>query len=134
MLKTAVLALVFHLAFSIQHSGLTRERLRSVGALPPHQGGVFDEITACHLTPDGEYLVFDRRAHSVFIVPRTGEPRKVISIGIEAGQILRPLAFDSAPDGTFVIADAPTGVERIQVFFYLGGTVGGFTLPGRSIP
>ena len=44
------------------------------------------------------------------------------------------MAFDSAPDGTFVIADAPYRTERVQAFFYGGGPVGGFTLPGRSKP
>lgn len=124
-------------AFSIQHSALTRvplETLRSVAALPAHVAGQFNDIAACHLSPDGDYLIFDRRAHAVFTVPRGGEPRKIIEIGVEPGRVLRPLAFDSAPNGTFVIADAPTGVQRIQVFFYLGATIGGFTLPGRSVP
>lgn len=110
------------------------ETLRSVAALPPHVAGQFDDIAACHLSPDGDYLVFDRRAHAVFSVARGAEPRKIIEIGVEPGRVLRPLAFDSATNGTFVIADAPTGLERIQVFFYLGGTIGGFTLPGRSVP
>ena len=110
------------------------ETLRSTAALPAHIAGTFQDIAACHLSPDGDYLVFDRRAHAVFNIPSGGSPRKIIEIGVEPGRILRPLAFDSAPNGTFVIADAPTGVERIQVFFHMGGTVGGFTLPGRSIP
>jgi hypothetical protein len=110
------------------------QTLRSTSALPAHIAASFQDIAACHLTPEGDYLVFDRRAHSVFRASRTAEPRKVIEIGVEPGRLLRPLAFDSHTDGTFVIADAPTGVERIQVFFYLGGTTGGFTLPGRTVP
>ena len=125
-------------AFIIHHSAVSPslpvQTLRSTAALPAHIAGMFDDIGACHLTPDGDYLVFDRRGHAVFSVPRDAAPRKVIEIGIEPGRILRPLAFDSASDGTFVIADAPTNVERIQIFFYLGGTISGFTLPGRNIP
>lgn len=121
-------------AFSSQPSAVQASELRSVAALPAHIAGAFEDIAACHLTPEGDYLVFDRRAHAVFNAPPAGEPRRIIGIGVEPGRLLRPLAFDSARDGTFVIADAPTGVERIQLFFYMGGTIGGFTLPGRSIP
>jgi hypothetical protein len=110
------------------------ETLKSIAALPAHIAGRFNDIAACHLSPDGDYLIFDRRAHAVFSVPRGGEPRTIVEIGTEAGRVLRPLAFDSAPDGTFVIADAPSGVQRIQVFFHLGATIGGFTLAGRSVP
>jgi len=115
-------------------AALPVETLRSVAALPAHVAGTFDDISACHLSPEGDYLVFDRRAHAVSLVPRGGAPRKIIQIGVEPGRILRPVAFDSAPDGTFTIADAPYAVERVQIFFYAGGTVGGFTLAGRSTP
>lgn len=124
-------------AFSIQPSAFPPrhpETLRSVAALPAHIAGTFRDIAACHLTPEGDYLVFDRRAHGVSLVPRNGPPREVVQIGVEPGRILGPLAFDSAPDGTFVIADAPFGSERVQAFYYRGGSVGGFTIPGRSVP
>jgi hypothetical protein len=111
------------------------ETLRPVAALPAHVAGTFDDIAACHLTPEGDYLVFDRRAHAVYSVAAAGgAPRKIIEIGIEAGRILRPVAFDSVADGTFAIADAPERVERIQVFHHLGGTLAGFTLAGLSTP
>jgi hypothetical protein len=128
-------------ACSITHSALTRvspglpvETIRSVAALPAHVAGTFRDIAACHLTPDGDYLVFDRGAHSTSLVNRQGVAKEIVQIGVEAGKLLRPLAFDSAPDGTFVIADAPFRSERVQAFFYGGGPVGGFTLPGRSTP
>ncbi len=128
-------ALLLTSAFSIQPSALrATEVLRSVAALPPHIANTFRDIAACHLSPEGDYLVFDRRSHAVSRASRDAEPKTIVAVGIEPGRLLRPLAFDSATDGTFVIADAPTGVERIQVFFYLGGTTGGFTLPGRSMP
>ena len=117
-------------AFSTQHSTV----LRSVAALPAHVAGTFRDIAACHLSPDGDYLVFDRRSHGVSLVPKGGEPREIVQIGIEPGRILGPLAFDSAPDGTFVIADAPFGIERVQAFYYRGGQAGGFSIPGQGQP
>ena len=137
MLKWALLS-----AFVIPHSALTAppppplpvETIRSVAALPAHIAGSFREIAACHLTPEGDYLVFDRAAHSTSLVTRQGTAREIVQIGVEPGKLLRPLAFDSASDGTFVIADAPYRTERVQAFFYGGGAVGGFTLPGRSTP
>jgi hypothetical protein len=107
------------------------EELRSIGGLPPHLAGAFDDITACHLTREGNYVLFDRRQHAVFAAePGASKPRKIVQVGFEPGRVLRPLALDSAPDGTFVIADAPAGRGRIQFFVYSGGGLGGFTLPG----
>ena len=46
-----------------------------------------------------------------------------------------PSAFDIDPaDGTFVIADAPGGRQRVQTFTASGSQLGGFTLPGRDVP
>jgi hypothetical protein len=124
-------ALGFHFALV---SALPVETLRAVASMPAHIAGTFNDVAACHTTPDGEYLVFDRRAHSVYRVPPNGPAKQIIQIGVEPGRILLPLAFDSAPDGTFVIADAPQGTERVQMFFYLGGATGGFMLPTRTVP
>ena len=124
-------------AVSIDPSAVSlqsRDTLRSITALPAHVAGTFRDIAACHLSPDGDYLVFDRRSHSVSLVPKGGEPREIVQIGIEPGRILGPLAFDSAPDGTFVIADAPFGTERVQAFYYRGGQAGGFNIPGQGQP
>jgi hypothetical protein len=136
VISAVAFASTFTSAFSIQHSALqaSPETLRSVAAIPAHIAGRFRDIAACHLSPDGDYLVFDRRSHSVSLVPKGGEPREIVQIGIEPGRILGPLAFDSAPDGTFVIADAPFGAERVQAFYYRGGATGGFSIPGRSTP
>ena len=110
--------------------------LRSIASLPAHIAGSFQEFSACHVTPEGDYLVFDRRAHSVYRVARDGAspPEKILQIGVKPGEILQPIAFGSAADGTFVVADSPGGQDRIQIFLYLGAQVGGFTLPARSIP
>ena len=132
MLKSR-LPMVGLIALSLQSQ--SPEALRSVAALPAHVAGSFEEIAACHLTPEGDYIVFDRRSHAVSRVSRDGAATKeVVQIGIEPGRILMPIAFDSAPDGTFVVADAPGGVERIQLFLDSGSRIGGFSLPGRAAP
>jgi hypothetical protein len=111
------------------------EERRSIGGLPPHVAGAFDEMAACHLTQSGEYLVFDRRAHSVSTVARGADvPTKIVQIGSEVGRIIRPSAFDSAPNGTFVVADSPGNQHRIQIFSDTGSDQGGFTLEGRRTP
>lgn len=92
-------------------------------------------MTACEQTSDGRYFVFDRRSHTVFTVPRNGDGiRQIIQIGAEQGRVLRPTAFDLAEDETFIVADAPGGRGRIQVFAGTGATLGGFTLPQQDAP
>lgn len=111
------------------------QELRSVAGLAPHLAGAFEEIVDCHLTPDGRYLVFDRRDHAVSIVaPRAAAPTKIVQIGSEKGRVLQPVAFDSSPDGTFVVADTPGGRPRIQFFVHTGSPLGGFTLDGHDAP
>src|SRR5687767_13251376 len=124
--------------FTIRHSPFRTQQsiLKATAALPVHAAGAFEQISACHLTPDNDYLVFDRRGHAVYRVARDGAggARKILQIGVEPGRILSPMAFASAPDGTFLVADAPQGQERIQLFSYIGPSLGGFHLPVRSVP
>lgn len=124
------------LIFATTFSTLPVEVLRSIASLPAHVAGSFQDFAACHVTPEGDFLIFDRRAHSVYRVARDGAggPKKILQIGVKKGEILRPIAFASAADGTFVVADSPGGQDRIQIFMYLGAQVGGFTLPMRSVP
>jgi hypothetical protein len=107
------------------------EVLRSTGGLPAHLAGAFDEISACHLTREGNYVIFDRPAHAVYAAePSAATPRKILQIGAEPGRLLRPLAFDSSSDDTFVVADSPEGRSRLQFFLYSGGGFAGFTIAG----
>ena len=63
------------------------EVLQAIGGLPAHIAGAFEEIAACHISPDGEYLVFDRRSHAISAVaPRADAPRRLVQIGTEAGR------------------------------------------------
>ena len=111
------------------------ETLKPVAALPAHIAGAFQELAACQQSTAGEYFIFDRRAHSVYTFQSNAEQaRKLIEIGAEPGRVLDPSAFDSSPDGTFVVADAPRSTPRIQIFLSSGSTVAGFFLQGRAIP
>ena len=79
--------------------------------------------------------MFDRRSHAVFGLDEQQESSwEIIQIGAEAGRIIDPTAFAVEPNGTFVVADAPNGRERIQIFSPAGFRVGGFMLPGRMRP
>jgi len=111
------------------------EERRATGSLPAHIAAAFDEMAACHLSPTGEYLIFDRRAHAVYTYSKSAAaPKRIVQIGSETGRIIRPTAFDSAADGSFVVADAPEDRQRVQFFSAAGSTLGGFTMPGRGVP
>jgi hypothetical protein len=109
------------------------EVLPSVGGLPAHVVGRFREPIGFARVPDGPYYVFDRRGHAVHTVDAADESvRTLVTIGGEEGRLLEPDAFDVAPDGSFAVADAPGGRERIQVFGPAGLRIGGFLRPGRT--
>ena len=111
------------------------EEIRSIGGLAAHVASTFEEIAACQVSAGGDYLIFDRRAHAVYTVPRGAQAAKrIVQIGSERGRIIRPTALDSAADGSFVVADAPGNQQRLQFFFPTGAELGGFTLPGRGVP
>jgi hypothetical protein len=112
------------------------ETLKSVGGLPAHVAGRFEDIGACQRSASGDYFLFDRRAHMVWTVPAGADavPREVVGVGVEPGRVLRPSAFDLAPDRTFVIADAPYGQPRVQFFFESGARIGGFELAPTKVP
>ena len=129
-----LLLLVVALAALGTHpDAVTVEVLRSVGGLPPHIVGLFEEPLGFQQAPGGAYYVFDRRGHSVYAVDaaRKGAIR-LVEIGPEAGRIIQPRGFDTSPAGPFVVADAPRGVERVQIFGGTGTRLGGFALPVRE--
>ena len=104
--------------------------------MPAHVAGQFDELTACEQSSSGEYFVFDRRSHSVFSIAAGfgGAPKKIVSVGVEPGRVLRPSAFDLASDGSFAVADMPAGTPRVQIFLENGARVAAFTLPPGNAP
>lgn len=115
--------------------GVAPEVLLSAGAIPPHLAGRFRDVRAFQQTVAGHYLVFDQRAHTVFVLDEslTGV-WPLVQVGTEPGRLIGPTAFSLAPDGTFVVADAPQGLARIQAFAPAGTRTAGFTLPGRARP
>ena len=91
--------------------------------------------SATSARPSGQQFVFDRRGHTVYGIDAAGATsRKLVAIGGEAGRVIEPTAFDAAADGTFVVADAPNGRERLQFFSADGQRLSGFFLPGRATP
>ena len=114
-------------------AALAVEVLRSVGGLPPHIVGLFEEPLGFHQTPGGSYYVFDKRGHTVYTVAADKtSATKIVEIGQELGRIIQPRGFDSSATGSFVVADAPRGVDRVQMFGPGGVRLGGFTLPARQ--
>lgn len=107
--------------------------LQSTGGVPAHLAGPFREPAGFQQSASGQYFVFDRRAHAVYgLDAALTTSWEIIKIGAEPGRIIDPTAFSVAPDGTFVVADTPGGVERIQIFTPVGFPIGGFSLPGRA--
>jgi hypothetical protein len=121
------------LATDAQRSPGAVETLKSVSALAPHVVGLFRDPIGFKQTASGEYYVFDRRGHTVFLVAASGsEARKLVQIGAEDGRLIEPSAFDVAANGSFAVADAPNNRERVQMFDAAGVRTGGFILPGRG--
>jgi len=108
------------------------EIVRSVAALPPDLAGQFAEPAGLAQLPSGDYLLFDRRGHTVFRIDRElASARPLVSIGVEPGRILLPFGFDLDPTGLLILGDAPGSAERIQVFSTDGTRLGGFSLRPR---
>jgi hypothetical protein len=129
---TGVLALALVL---VMPRAFDVEERRATGSLPAHVAAAFDEMAACTVSPSGDYLIFDRRAHAVYALAKgTETPKRIVQIGSETGRIIRPTVFDSAPDGSFVVADAPADQQRVQFFSSTGTNLAGFTMPGRGVP
>ncbi len=115
------------------HAALSVEVLRSTGGLPAHIVGLFEEPLGFQQPPGGAYYVFDRRGHSVYAVDSEKKGAiKLVEIGPELGRIIQPRGFDSSATGSFVVADAPRTVDRVQIFGAGGLRTGGFTLPARQ--
>lgn len=109
------------------------EVLKAVNSLAPHIVGMFREPIGFKQTANGEYYVFDRRGHTVYAVNHAGTTAaKLVQIGAEDGRLIEPSAFDVAFNGSFAVADAPNGRERVQIFDAGGVRTGGFLLPGRG--
>ena len=131
--KLALLCLISFIAHP--QAALRVDVLRPVGALPAHITGLFEDAAAFQQVANGSYFVFDRRGHAIYTIdPDRTNVRKVVDVGQEDGRIIQPGGFDSAQDGSFVVADVPRGQERIQIFGPGALRTSGFFLSGRSMP
>lgn len=129
----ALLLLILCLVTASIGAALHVDVLRSVGAIPAHIVGAFDDPVAFQQSASGQYFVFDRRGHAVYGIDQARTTAsKLIQIGQEEGRVIEPGAFGVAANGTFAVADAPRGRERVQVFGPGGNRLAGFTLPGRA--
>jgi hypothetical protein len=105
------------------------EILRATGGLPAHLAGHFREPIQFVQLSTGDYLVLDRRAHTVSRVDRAMTAvAQVIDIGFEEGRVLAPGALAVGPNDVFAVADAPNQYERIQYFSGGGWPLGAFFL------
>jgi hypothetical protein len=131
--RALAMALVVSAMFGVQtDAALTVEVLRSVGGLPPHIVGLFEEPLGFQQTPGGPYYVFDRRGHTVYSVDADRKSAlKLIEIGQELGRIIQPAG--SIPPRQDRLS-SPTHLEASSACrFRAGGIrVGGFTLPVRQ--
>lgn len=109
--------------------------LRATGGLPAHIANQFEEPLGFAETTTGEFVVLDRRAHTLYLIDREKKAaRKIIEIGFEKGRVLGPGVLSLSADDIFAVADAPNRLERIQYFSLSGNLLGGFYLQSRSMP
>ena len=135
MIRVSTILFVIGVIAAPSPRALKPDVLRSAGAIPAHVAGRFREPTGFQQASSGQYFIFDRRGHTVYgIDEQQASSWEIIQIGAESGRIIDPTAFAVEPNGTFVVADAPNGRERIQIFTPVGFRIGGFLLPGRMRP
>jgi hypothetical protein len=130
--RAAAAAIVAVFVLPAVQAAMPVDVLRSVSALPPHITGLFSDPAGFRQLASGDYLVFDRRGHTVYRVDRSlSSATKIVQVGHEAGRILQPVAFAVSSDDNLIVADAPAGRERVQRFTAEGTRLGGFALAGR---
>ncbi len=104
--------------------------LEPVFALPAHVFARFQQPATIVVTSTGDYLVLDRRAHTVFRLDTSGRVVTPIrGIGHEPGRVLRPMAIALSDDDILAVLDAPNNFQRLQYFAPDGMRIGGFYLP-----
>jgi hypothetical protein len=97
--------------------------------------GRLSEPIGCAVTRTGEYVVLDRRAHTVYAVDAAETTlRQVVQIGFEEGRVLGPGILSLGPNDIIAVADAPGGADRVQYFSLDGLFLGGFYLSDGAAP
>ena len=132
---TAVTAALLSATAIVTASRPPVEVLRSTGALAPHIMGRLTEPIGCARTRAGEYVVLDRRAHTVYAVDAAETAaREVVQIGFEEGRLLGPAILSLGPNDIIAVADAPGGADRVQYFSLEGHFLGGFYVSDGATP
>ena len=111
------------------------EVLQAIAAAPAHLANRFSDDAVFVVTSTGDYVVLDRRGHSVHVFDRQGNNgRRILSAGTSHGEVFDPLALAINADDIIAVADSPNGYDRIQYFSADGMRVGGFYLPVAPEP
>jgi hypothetical protein len=119
--------------FAVSAAAIAPDIVVSSGAVPPHLAGTFRDARGFQQSAFGQYYVFDRRAHTVYGLDEALDSVwPIVQIGAEPGRIIGPTVLSVARDGTFLVADAPQGRARVQIFSPVGFRTAGFRLPGRE--
>ncbi len=136
LFSAAILSVVVAIGAAQQSpAGAAADTLRAVGGLPAHMVGQFEAPIGFVQTSTGEYLVLDRRQHTVYGVNAAKTTmRTVLQVGFEQGRVLEPGVLTLGAEDIFAVADAPSGNERIQYFTAAGQFLGGFYLQSKVAP
>jgi len=131
----AALASLAPIALSPISASQAVEVLRATGGLAAHIANQFEEPIGFAEATTGEFVVLDRRAHTIYLIDREEKAaRKIVEIGFEKGRVLGPGVLSLSTDDILAVADAPNRLERIQYFSLSGTLLGGFYLQSRSMP
>src|SRR5687767_12028649 len=88
------------------------ERLRPVSGLPAELCGQLREPMAFAQTSAGQYLLLDRREHTVSTVDKARTKMTVLMrAGMEKGNVLQPAALSVSSGDAFAVSDAPFGQD-----------------------
>lgn len=111
------------------------EILEATDGLPAGIMSRFQDPVGFVQASSGDYLVLDRRAHTVFAIDRhQASVRKLLQVGFEGGSVLQPGVLALGHDDVFAVSDAVNSQERIQYFSTSGTFLGGFYLKPRPKP
>jgi hypothetical protein len=132
MLRSMALLCAAGVAVSVAAPAAQRavDVLEPLFALPAHVVNRFEQPASFVVTTKGEYLVLDRRAHTVHRVDARGRAvTSILGIGHEPGRVLRPMSIALSDDDILAVLDAPNNFQRLQYFTPEGMLIGGFYLP-----
>jgi len=109
--------------------------LTPASSLPARFGAQLVEPIGCAQTSTGDYVILDRRAHTLYGVDAARTTmRKILQVGFEQGQVVQPGALAVSRSDVIAVSDAPAGYERIQYFDANGTFQGGFYLKAKATP